>query len=798
MDPGRRTFYLGRYNCIEQLGTGPLGETFRAKIYGVAGFEKQFAVKRLHAQLSSDEAFVARFVPAASAFAALEHQRIARVHEVNAQGAQYYIVIDLIRGLDLRRLLDLLRQRGEALAPDLAMTIAVDIAEALEYAHGKTNILPTGVLHLGLTAASAMVTYEGEVKLVDVGLLASLVRPGWSDDDELAPTLAYLAPEELRGEAVDGRADVFSLGVVLHELVGGSRVFVSDRASELRAAIAAGPPPPPPGDPRLQQAITRALHPDPGQRFATMAELRAALQAIVGGRIDRARSELSALVRRLAAPRERRTGAFATVTLPPAATGLVTPVSTSKPPPIPPQAWAPPVPKPPKGPVLSTVPTYNTLAGIGPDDAALSPIELADLPGFVTEKAMPTVSADEAERVTAPSSPAHDQVTADTPEAGRGAVNGAASESTSTAATVIVSGVATANGTSAVGSAVDHGDARASTASGQPAEASESPSSVASAANGGDARAAVPSAAGGQSTSGSAPEPSWTPPVVMQAPPSPVPTFASALSEAPVPIERPSSPVPGVKLPPRERGAGAAIGLVLLLGAAGGVALYAGLSGSERAKPETPTAPATVATSEPAATKPEPTPPTVVAPEEPTAKAVAPENEKPETPTPAARAQPKPALAQPQAAPSAEDTVEIVTTPPGADVYVDGQPRGQSPVRVPPGKHSLIVAGEHSKLLKRDMTFVPNHHLELTLEPAEFSDELSGREGLKVRCHTHGQLRILVDGEDSGLSCPNDERISIKPGTHKIGLFDPRTGETHELERTVEESDYSTRVYVKY
>jgi len=400
MDPGKRTFYLGRYNCIEQLGTGPIGETYRAKIYGVAGFEKQFAVKRLYPQLSEDEAFVARFVTAASAFAALEHQGIARVHEVNAQGAHYYIVVDLVRGLDLRKLLDLLQQRGEALAADAAMTIAVDIANALEHAHGKTNVLPGGVLHLGLTVPSVMVTYEGDVKLVDVGLLAALMRPGWSDDDALAPTLAYLAPEVWRGEGVDARADVFSLGVVLHELLGGGRVFLSDRAAELRKAIEGGPPPPPPADPRLQQIVTRALEPDPARRFASVEEMRTAIEAIVGGRIDRARADLSAVVRRLAAPRERRTGAFAAVTLPPAATGMTSPVTASKPPPIPPatpHAWAPPVAKPPVGATLSPIPVHNTLAGIGPDDQALVPIELVELPGLPTEKGMPTVNSEDAE-----------------------------------------------------------------------------------------------------------------------------------------------------------------------------------------------------------------------------------------------------------------------------------------------------------------------------------------------------------------------------------------------------------------
>src|SRR5262245_44806436 len=107
MDSGaKRAFYLGRYNCIERLGEGPLGETWRAKVYGVAGFEKQFAVKRLHQRLCEDEAFVAGFVKAASAYSGLEHERVAPVHEVNVQGAQYYIASDLVRGIDLSKMME--------------------------------------------------------------------------------------------------------------------------------------------------------------------------------------------------------------------------------------------------------------------------------------------------------------------------------------------------------------------------------------------------------------------------------------------------------------------------------------------------------------------------------------------------------------------------------------------------------------------------------------------------------------------------------------------------------------------
>ncbi|MFI5288594.1 MAG: hypothetical protein ACHQ17_03045, partial [Polyangia bacterium] len=85
-----------------------------------------------------------------------------------------------------------------------------------------------------------------------------------------------------------------------------------------------------------------------------------------------------------------------------------------------------------------------------------------------------------------------------------------------------------------------------------------------------------------------------------------------------------------------------------------------------------------------------------------------------------------------------------------------------------------------------------------TLAPARLPAELAGDAGLKVRCKTQGELRIFVDGADSGRQCPNDERISVKPGPHKIGLYSPRTEKTVELEHEVEEANYSTRVYTRY
>ncbi|MDB4969182.1 MAG: serine/threonine protein kinase [Myxococcales bacterium] len=803
MDPGKRTFYLGRYNCIEQLGTGPIGETYRAKIYGVAGFEKQFAVKRLHPHLSEDEAFVARFVQAASAFAALEHPQIVRVHEVNAQGAHYYIVADLVRGLDLRRLLDLLQHRGEALAADAAMTIAVDVAEALEYAHGKTNILPGGVLHLGLTAPSVMVTYEGDVKLIDVGLLAAFVREGWSADDALTPTLSYLAPETWRGQGIDARADVFSLGVVLHELLGGSRVFLSDRADELRRAIENGPPPPPPADGRLQEIVTRALQPDRERRFASVAEMRAAILAILGARAERARNDLSAVVRRLAMPREKRTGAFAAVVLPPAVSGLSTPIATT-PPPIPstspPRAWSPPTAKPPAAPTISAPPHYNTLAGIGPEDQALVPIELIELPGKPTEKGMATVHPDDAETNRFAKSDAQELA--------------GSRESLATIRTTTPSVDEPAKPPE---TAVAGAHARGGSSDSQPG------SEPSVAATNGHMAAPAPSA----------PEASWTPPAMAPPPaPSPVPVFAPPSNERPEPVEPPArSSVPSAPLRPRSGTSRAVLGVVVLLVAASGLAIWAGLGNGDRqtgdstaAKSTTPVvaalsvdlarasedlaqlaavpqdlgSPVAIAAkaAQPAAAAAMTTGQRRTQAAAPAAPTAAPPSAAPTTaaPTTAAAGMARSAAASP------EGTFEVVTTPAGAALFVDGEPRGTTPAQlsVAAGAHKLVIAGEGQKLVKREVTVTPGGRLELTLEAAKLPPSVAGGEGLKVRCKTRGEVRLYVDGEDSGRSCPNEERISVTAGPHKIGLYSPRTDEMHEVEQEVAQGNNSTRVYVKY
>jgi hypothetical protein len=144
----------------------------------------------------------------------------------------------------------------------------------------------------------------------------------------------------------------------------------------------------------------------------------------------------------------------------------------------------------------------------------------------------------------------------------------------------------------------------------------------------------------------------------------------------------------------------------------------------------------------------------------------------------------------------------VVTDPPGGQVFLDGQPGGTAPVEIgaSPGEHKVVVVSDGHLVLRQPVRVdAGGSRVILHLEPARLPTNIAGASGLKVRCRSSGQLRILVDGADTGRQCPNEERISVQPGPHKVGLLSPVNGELHEVEVDVDpDAHHSTRIYVKY
>ena len=264
---------VGRYQLLEPIGIGPSGSVSRAKVFGVAGFERQFAVKRFHPELTSTAAMAAMLSAAARAYGSLEHPRIARMSEFGvAQGATF-TAVEYVLGLDALRLVGEARLAGVTLAAGGALALVSQAARAVGYAHGR------GLTHLGLAPTNVIVTAEGDIKITDFGILSATLPQRPIDVPRLTQRIPYLAPEQLANEATSAATDVFALGVLAYELVTGSRTFKGDTPQQVASAIMAGPPAEPPLPRPIVRVLQRCLARSPFERFPDARSLADALDA---------------------------------------------------------------------------------------------------------------------------------------------------------------------------------------------------------------------------------------------------------------------------------------------------------------------------------------------------------------------------------------------------------------------------------------------------------------------------------------------------------------------------------------
>jgi len=240
---------VGRYQLLDPIGSGPTGAVWRAKVFGVAGFERQFAVKRFLPEVTSTPAAAQALSAGARAYGSLEHPRIARMTEFGVAQGQTFTAVELVPGLDAMRLAAEAQLAGVPLAAGGVLALVSQVARAIGYAHGR------GISHLGLSPTNVIVTPDGDVKVTDFAILAATLPARPADAARLALRIAYLAPEQLAAEATSAATDVFALGVLAYELVTGQRTFRGDTPQQIAQAIMAGPP----AEPALPRPIVRVL-----------------------------------------------------------------------------------------------------------------------------------------------------------------------------------------------------------------------------------------------------------------------------------------------------------------------------------------------------------------------------------------------------------------------------------------------------------------------------------------------------------------------------------------------------------
>jgi TolB-like protein/Flp pilus assembly protein TadD len=293
---------LGDFEILREIGRGGMGTVYEARQISL---DRKIALKILPPQASADPERLRRFEREARALAAIEHPNIVTIHSVETCGEIHFITMELVRGEPLSKGIP-----KDGLPVGKLLELAVQLADALAAAHRH------GVVHRDLKPANIVVSESGQVKVLDFGL-ARLRRPATEEPEgdtrlptrseaatgqQVFGTLPYMSPEQIEGKPIDSRSDVFSLGIVLHEMATGQRPFSGDSSAALASSILRDPPPPladlRPGLPEeAARIVRRCLEKEPDRRYQTATDLRNDLEdlrkQVISREVSRAQARMA-------------------------------------------------------------------------------------------------------------------------------------------------------------------------------------------------------------------------------------------------------------------------------------------------------------------------------------------------------------------------------------------------------------------------------------------------------------------------------------------------------------------------
>lgn len=279
---------LGKYRLIEPIASGGMADVYRAEVAGPEGFVKEVALKVVRGDHSQGSDFVRMFIQEARLASRLAHANIVQVFDFDRVEGRYLIAMEFVHGRTLRAVVERCRETGLRLGVARPVLVAAEVGKALAYAHRPPEAGGVaGLVHRDVSPHNVLISFEGEVKLADFGIARALNATGLTEPGTIKGKLAYMSPEQARGERVDARADLFSLGVVLWELLAGRRLFARDGDAATIAAVLASAPISPPSawnedvPPELDAAVMGLLERAPDRRTCSADEMAAALGAVL-------------------------------------------------------------------------------------------------------------------------------------------------------------------------------------------------------------------------------------------------------------------------------------------------------------------------------------------------------------------------------------------------------------------------------------------------------------------------------------------------------------------------------------
>jgi serine/threonine-protein kinase len=268
------------FRLVRKIADGGMGSVHEAVLSGTHGFKKTVVIKTILESLTRDQEFVDMFIGEAKLVADLVHQNICQVYQLGKLENRYYIAMEYVSGVNLKEFLDRHLLDGLHVPPELGTFIISRVCRGLEYAHRKRDAKgqPLGVVHRDVSPKNIMIAADGEVKLTDFGIAKARHLMKDQEGEVLMGKVQYMSPEQAQYQPTDARSDLFSLGVVMFELLTGQVLFGSDSTATAMQNVVYKPIPPPrklnPAIPEeVERVILKATQRDPAMRYASAGEM---------------------------------------------------------------------------------------------------------------------------------------------------------------------------------------------------------------------------------------------------------------------------------------------------------------------------------------------------------------------------------------------------------------------------------------------------------------------------------------------------------------------------------------------
>lgn len=271
---------LGKYKLFAEIGHGGMADIFLALSKGTMGIGKLVVIKKMHRALAADPAFVEMFMDEARIALRLNHPNVVNSFDVGEEGGIRYLAMEYLEGQPFARVLAACHESRRAFSYLHQLWVVRNALEGLHYAHelADHNGAPLNLVHRDISPKNIFVTYDGQVKILDFGVAKANLNLAVTAAGSVKGTTGYMAPEQVRGQGIDRRADLFAMGVVLWEVVTRQRLFTGDTIAVINrilhepvpsvSTVIQGVPE------KLEAIVTRALQKDPADRYQSAAEMR--------------------------------------------------------------------------------------------------------------------------------------------------------------------------------------------------------------------------------------------------------------------------------------------------------------------------------------------------------------------------------------------------------------------------------------------------------------------------------------------------------------------------------------------